>query len=283
MENTDNRKINEKLFKELTGEDQVQVEKKYVTGRKFEPTLKITFFNNDCPLWASQGAFAIHRRCWNLPMRVQFLDPGADEEEREKVLEIGENACIFNKDSNLKNYLREQVQAYLLWCVQGAGKYYQADRNITAPEFILKATKSQQKDVKQLFEEFVVEFIGFSSQPHRPFKQNDISLSSEEILGVFSEKENIRDMDEKTRDSLHQTLKRILTASPHLFQNVEQKTLKKYPTRNGPKDKQGYVHVKWKAGEITDCVCRVRSSYQNGASKPSSSLSSAEGTPGERI
>ena len=94
MENTDSRRVNEKLFKSITGGDQLQVSAKYKVGQKIEPQMKLTFFNNDCPLWSAQ-CYALNRRCWNLPMRAQFLDYKTDEKQIQVLKSEGRENWIF--------------------------------------------------------------------------------------------------------------------------------------------------------------------------------------------
>jgi len=269
MENTDSRKVNEKLFKSLTGGDNVHAAKKFVTGRQFSPCMKLTFFNNDCPLWSTVESFAIHRRCWKLPMRAQFLEAGTDSVEQGKLLDSGHGDWIFKKNINLESDLKQQVKGYLLWCVQGAVKYYKSEQVIAGPEFVLRASREQQRDLLALFCDFVSAHI----ESYHEFgcaSQNEKSLSCQEILDVFSEKEDVQqcDLDNKTSDSLFQKMKEIFTGQKPPFINVQSKRLKQYPTRQGLKDIKGYCGVVWKSGEIDECVHKVRTMYRQGQSRP---------------
>ena len=244
MENTDNRKINEKLFKSLTGGDGIQVAAKYKTGIKFQPQMKLCFFNNDCPAWSSADCFALSRRCLNLPMRAQFLDADRDTAERARLEEEGHGSWIFDKKATLGEELKAlHIPAYLKWCVEGSVKYYR-DR-LAEPKIIKDVSWEEQKDKVELLEDFVAEYI--ERCDNNDVRQNDVSLSTEEIREIFLRKEGFLHslLDKKTEDALNQKLKKLLTGQD-MFSGVRAKTLKKYPTRKGLKDVKGYVGVKWK-------------------------------------
>ena len=248
MENTDNRKINEKLFKSLTGGDGIQVAAKYKTGIKVQPQMKICFFNNDCPVWSSADCFALSRRCLNLPMRAQFLDPDCDTAESTRLKEEGHESWIFEKKATLEQELKaHHIPAYLKWCVEGSVKFYGS--GLAEPKIIKDASGEERKDKVELLEDFVVEHI------ERCEYGSDKSLSTEEIRNVFLMKEGFLHslLDKKTEDALNQKLKKLLTEQG-MFSGVAARTLKKYPTRRGPKDVKGYVGVRWKKGEITPFV-----------------------------
>jgi len=252
MENTDNRKINEKLFKSLTGGDGIQVAAKYKSGIKVQPQMKICFFNNDCPVWSSADCFALSRRCLNLPMRAQFLDPDFDTAESTRLKEEGHESWIFEKKPTLEQELKaHHIPAYLKWCVEGSVKFYGS--GLAEPKIIKDASGEERKDKVELLEDFVVEHI----ERCYCFGENgsDKSLSTEEIRNVFLMKEGFVHsiLDKKTEDALNQKLKQLLTEQT-IFSGVLAKTLKRYPTRRGPKDVKGYVGVRWKEGEITPFV-----------------------------
>jgi phage/plasmid-associated DNA primase len=244
MENTDNRKINEKLFKSLTGGDGIQVAAKYKTGIKFQPQMKLCFFNNDCPAWSSADCFALSRRCLNLPMRAQFLDADRDTAERARLEEEGHGSWIFDKKATLGEELKAlHIPAYLKWCVEGSVNYYR-DR-LAEPKIIKDVSWEEQKDKVELLEDFVAEYI--ERCDNNDVRQNDVSLSTEEIREIFLRKEGFLHslLDKKTEDALNQKLKKLLTGQD-MFSGVRAKTLKRYPTRKGLKDVKGYVGVKWK-------------------------------------
>jgi len=255
MENTDNRMINEKLFKSVTGGDSVQVAAKYKTGIKVEQQMKFSFYNNDCPIWSSPDCFALNRRCLNLPMRAQFLDADRDTAEWARLSEAGHESWIFERNGLLEDELKARhIPAFLKWCVEGSVKFYQ--NGLMEPMTIKKASREEQQDKCQLLEFFVEEYIE-KCHDFGNALQNDISLSTEEIREIFLRKEGFEQsiLDKKTEDALNQKLKKILTGPDEaIFPGVKSKTLKRYPTRKGPKNVKGYYGIRWKKGEISQFV-----------------------------
>ena len=72
-ENSDKRTISEELFKKLVGGDVLDVSAKFKEAVTCRFPGKLTFFQNDSPVWSSADATPIRRRIWNMPMRAQHL------------------------------------------------------------------------------------------------------------------------------------------------------------------------------------------------------------------
>lgn len=122
----------------------------------------------------------------NLPMRAQFLDADRDTAERARLEEEGHGSWIFDKKATLGEELKAlHIPAYLKWCVEGSVKYYR-DR-LAEPKIIKDVSWEEQKDKVELLEDFVAEYI--ERCDNNDVRQNDVSLSTEEIREIFLRKE----------------------------------------------------------------------------------------------
>ena len=258
QENSDNGSINEENFRRLTGGESILFKSMYRKGVTYDTPMKLTFFNNDQPIFTSQ--YANQRRVMNLPLRVQFLDPESDQARIEELHLQGKANYIAERDVGLKERLLDTcIPAVLRRLVQGAVKYYQSPKKIREPPTVIESTAQERKDQKGLFEEFVRQNLVQAYDPESDSRSNlNNKLSFNEILDVFCIFHNLRlsDIKEKLKSELAQMAKKILTEEKSEgFRNVQKTTIYGYPTRTGRRRSDGkpnvicgYANVTWQTG-----------------------------------
>ena len=278
QENSDSRTMNEETFKQITGGDPVSFAAKYKKGETVDTPMKLTFFSNNMPNFTSE--YAIQRRVKNLPLRMQFLEPDGDQERRDELCGQNHSNWIADRDVGLRNRLWNTcIPAVLRWLIQGAVLYYKNQGKIKEPKTIRDSSIQERKDLIDLFQDF---FKCFLDQPPFDFEpphseaprgknRHEDSLSCQEIIEVccIYHDVNLPDIDDKRKNSVTQILKKVLVEDKaDKYKNVEKVSpLTKYPTRDGPKDLNGYKNITWSrkdtTGKLARIVNQVRASYKN--------------------
>ena len=268
-ENSDKRNISEEMFKKLVGGDPIDVSAKYKNAVTCRFPGKLTFFQNDSPIWSSTDSTPIRRRIWNLPMRAQHLRK-VDVLLRRKLEKEGNGRFIIDIDEtrNIEQELQElHVQAYMKWCVEGAVAHYASGVGKAVPPTVQATTDQESRDKAAEFYAFVHEHIirvpgGF--------------ISSAEIKEVFLIDGNFdtSTINDSTESDLYGILRKILDPSQD-FKNSNgadakyrgvTKDRKYYPGRDYPGrgagcQMGGYLGIGWKAGPIAGTVNALRKEY----------------------
>ena len=252
VENADDRKVNEEMFKKITGGDKVSVQAKYIANTNCRFRCKLTFMQNDTPVWSSPDACAIRRRIWNLPMQAQFLSPG-DQQRRKLALE-GKSKCVFDLDNNfLKKLTEERIQEYIRWCVEGAVQYYENGMNIVPPKTILEASEREGHNKVELFKTFIETALIAA--------ERESKISTAEIREVFLAIEGFS-IDTKTEDQFNKELKKMLTDKDNEKFEAVRAVRIMFPTRLGNVKSMGYSGLAWEPGDIEAIVKSIRDDYQ---------------------
>ena len=269
VENADNRKIDQTMFKKITGGDEIDLMGKYDKGQTKKVEFKMTFSLNDPPIWASAD-FAVQRRIWGLPMYAQFLTPGDDQ--RQVLEQQGKAHYIFDRDDLLLKTLKEQyAPAYMKWAVQGAVQYYANGQNIVPPRTVREADEQQAKDKLELFDAFIQDHL-----EEEEASQGQPCISTAEIIEAFLTYERLdTSIDSTTKNQLHQRVNLALTGETReitIFRYVKHRKLTLYwdrlPVTSVAKRPMGYVGVKWKVGPVAVVVNRIRSQYKGDPRPP---------------
>jgi hypothetical protein len=242
QENSDTGAVNEENFKLLTGGDAITIKGMYQKAEEVDTPLKLTFFNNDQPIFRSQ--FALYRRIKNLPLRMQFLDPKGDTERKDELRMQGKGHYIADRDPLLKDKLLDKcIPAVLRWLVQGAVLYYTMDGEMVFPATIEEYTT--RKHTKELFEDFCKDSLVYSAAS--PGEQHKNSLVFDEVFEVYCQFHNLKDMEDMNKNSLSQLFRKI-TEYDEFRGVVKKNPLYNYPSREGLKNLIGYTNITWKQG-----------------------------------
>jgi phage/plasmid-associated DNA primase len=146
----------EEMFKGLTGGECLQgVSAKYKSEARFRPVAKLMAFVNELPDWSSPDAFALHRRCAVLQLRVCYA---ANDAERENLLQKGvKPEWIREADPDFyEQHMAQHRQSLLAWMVEGAAKYYSSSKKIPLPACLQRHDMfSKQVDMEEHVKDFL--------------------------------------------------------------------------------------------------------------------------------
>ena len=127
VETAENRRLNESLVKQMSGQDQISARKLYAEFFEFVPSFKLWIASNHLP--KIQGTdHAIWRRIRTIPFEVQIPD------ERQ--------------DKHLLATLQEESAGILAWLVEGCMAWQST--GLSAPEDVVSATDEYRHDMDGL-------------------------------------------------------------------------------------------------------------------------------------
>ena len=124
VETQENRKMNESLVKQLTGNDRVMARQLYAEYFEFMPCFKLWLASNHLPAITGTD-WAIWRRIRKIPFMVIFPDD--------------------KQDRKLPDQLKEEAAGILAWIIAGALKWKAA--GLPAPEAVRNATNEYRLEM----------------------------------------------------------------------------------------------------------------------------------------
>ena len=248
-ESVHEKKMNDKMFKSVTGGDIVDVQKKHVESKDVRYTMKLNIFANSRPKFVHDGERALQRRWVVLPWRTEFLGDG-DHIRRERLINEGHERWISPKNPELmKKIINEGNEGLLAYLVDGAHKMYQCPGyEIPIPPSILEATEQEREDKCDGVGDFVK--ASFETGGSCDF------ISTEEIEAVYIAVNNF-DRSIFHSDDFFKKLKNQLVVIHPEAQKSKKKNVK---TPGGSVQRCGYSGLVWKKN-LSDVAKRILAGY----------------------
>lgn len=150
-ENENIQSFNTQLIKLITGEDEIQVERKYVDSYSFKPFVKLLVLSNSY-INTDDHSVGFSRRCVMIPFNQTYVTS-------DKVLKKHESY----RDETLKDKLMTELDGIFVWALEGYKRLIQNGNQLTRSRVCDEALKDYLVFIRPI-DEFIEDCIEISPE-----------------------------------------------------------------------------------------------------------------------